>query len=119
MFVVGETFGRVRGLINSAGERVKSVRPGQPAVVLGLDSVPNAGDELRVMETDAQAREVAAYRSQKAKDKANAVKRSSLEELFAKREPDDFVAESVFEKLSEKIKKQEKSVFYSSLARSF
>lgn len=86
VFVVGETFGRVRGLINSAGARVKSVRPGQPAVVLGLDSVPNAGDELHVMETDAQTREVAAYRRQAAKDKANAVKRSSLEELFARRD---------------------------------
>ncbi len=86
VFVVGETFGRVRGLINSAGERVKSVRPGQPAVVLGLNTVPGAGDELRVMESEAQTREVAAYRTQKAKDKANAVKRSSLEELFAKRD---------------------------------
>ena len=86
VFVVGETFGRVRGLIGSDGARVKSVKPGQPAVVLGLDSVPNAGDELRVMETDAQTREVAAYRAQQAKDKANAVKRSSLEELFAKRD---------------------------------
>ena len=86
VFVVGETFGRVRGLINSAGERVKSVRPGQPAVVLGLNSVPGAGDELRVMESEAQTREVAAYRVQKTKDKANAVKRSSLEELFAKRD---------------------------------
>ncbi len=86
VFVVGETFGRVRGLINSAGERVKSVKPGQPAVVLGLNTVPGAGDELRVMETEAQTREVAEYRIQKAKDKANAVKRSSLEELFAKRD---------------------------------
>ena len=86
VFVVGETFGRVRGLINSSGERVKSVKPGQPAVVLGLSSVPGAGDELRVMQTEAQTREVAAYRTQKAKDKANAVKRSSLEELFAKRD---------------------------------
>ncbi len=86
VFVVGETFGRVRGLINSAGERVKSVKPGQPVVVLGLDSVPAAGDDLRVMETEAQTREVAAYRTQKARDKANAVKRSSLEELFAKRD---------------------------------
>ncbi len=86
VFVVGETFGRVRGLVDSTGARVKSVKPGQPVVVLGLDSVPNAGDELRVMETDAQAREVAAYRVQKAKDKANAIKRSSLEELFAKRD---------------------------------
>ena len=86
VFVVGETFGRVRGLIGSDGARVKSVRPGQPAVVLGLNSVPSAGDELRVMETEAQTREVAAYRTQLAKDKANAVKRSSLEELFAKRD---------------------------------
>lgn len=86
VFVVGETFGRVRGLINSAGARVKSVKPGQPVMVLGLDSVPCAGDELHVMETEAQTREVAAYRVQKAKDKANAVKRSSLEELFAKRD---------------------------------
>ena len=36
VFVVGETFGRVRGLINSAGVRVKSVKPGQPVMVLGL-----------------------------------------------------------------------------------
>ncbi|MDE6571235.1 MAG: translation initiation factor IF-2 [Alphaproteobacteria bacterium] len=86
VFVVGETFGRVRGLINSAGVRVKSVKPGQPVMVLGLDSVPNAGDDLHVMETDAQTREVAAYRAQKAKDKANAIKRSSLEELFARRD---------------------------------
>ena len=86
VFVVGETFGRVRGLINSSGVRVKSVKPGQPAMVLGLESVPSAGDELHVMETEAQTREVAAYRIQKAKDKANAVKRSSLEELFAKRD---------------------------------
>ena len=86
VFVVGETFGRVRGLINSAGVRVKSVKPGQPVMVLGLESVPSAGDELHVMETEAQTREVAAYRVQKAKDKANAVKRSSLEELFAKRD---------------------------------
>ncbi|MBP5707935.1 MAG: translation initiation factor IF-2 [Alphaproteobacteria bacterium] len=88
VFVVGETFGRVRGLINSSGERVKSARPGQPIIVLGLDAVPLAGDELHVMETEAQTREVAAYRTQQARDKANAVKRTSLQELFAKRDND-------------------------------
>ena len=88
VFVVGETFGRVRGLINSTGERVKSARPGQPIIVLGLDAVPSAGDELHVMETEAQTREVAAYRTQQARDKANAVKRTSLQELFAKRDND-------------------------------
>ena len=88
VFVVGETFGRVRGLISSSGERVKSVHPGQPAVVLGLHSVPSAGDDLHVMETEAQTREVAEYRLQKARDRANAVKRTSLQELFAKRDAD-------------------------------
>lgn len=95
VFVVGETNGRVRGLINSAGERVKSVKPGQPAVVLGLNAVPSAGDELHVMETEAQTREVAAYRVQQAKDKANAVKRTSLEELFAKHDADKKITLSI------------------------
>ena len=89
VFVVGETFGRVRGLIMSNGERVKMVKPAQPVMVLGLDSVPAAGDQLNVMETEAQCREVAAWRIQRARDKANAVKRSSLEELFAKQTSDD------------------------------
>ena len=88
VFVVGETFGRVRGLITSNGERVKMVKPAQPVMVLGLDSVPAAGDQLNVMETEAQCREVASWRIQKAKDKANAIKRSSLEELFAKQTGD-------------------------------
>ena len=86
VFVVGETIGRVRGLINSMGDRVKDVKPGQPAVILGLESVPNAGDELRGLESEAQARAVVAYRVQKERDRQNTVKRSSLEELFARRD---------------------------------
>jgi translation initiation factor IF-2 len=85
-FVVGETFGRVRGLMNSAGLRVKSVGPGQPVIILGLESVPQAGDTLNVLNTEAQTREVASYRTEKAKIAASAIKRSSLEELFAKRD---------------------------------
>ncbi len=85
-FVVGETFGRIRGLINSVGMRVKSVGPGQPVVILGLESVPNAGDTLNVLENEAQTRDVAAYRARQEKDKASIVKHSSLEELFSKRD---------------------------------
>lgn len=88
VFVVGETFGRVRGLVTSNGERVKMVKPAQPVMVLGLDAVPLAGDMLNVMETEAQTREVAAWRIQRARDRANAMKRSSLEELFAKQSGD-------------------------------
>ena len=86
VFVAGETWGRVRGLINSTGARVKSVGPAQPAIVLGLDTVPMAGDELRGLESESQARSVVDWRIHKSKEKANIVKRSSLEELFAKRD---------------------------------
>jgi len=65
---------------------VKSIGPGQPAIALGLETVPHAGDELRGLETEAQAREVVSYRLHKKQEKANMVKRSSLEELFAKRD---------------------------------
>ncbi|MCL2338824.1 MAG: translation initiation factor IF-2 [Proteobacteria bacterium] len=86
IFVVGETWGRVRGLINSVGLRVKSVGPGQPAIVLGLDAVPLAGDELRGLDSESAARDVVSYRISKSKEQANRIKRSSLEELFAKRD---------------------------------
>jgi len=83
VIVVGETWGRVRGIINSVGARVKSVGPSEPAVILGLESVPQAGDELRGMETEAQAREVADWRIRKENEMANAPKKSTIEELFA------------------------------------
>ncbi|MCL2737806.1 MAG: translation initiation factor IF-2, partial [Alphaproteobacteria bacterium] len=86
VFVIGETWGRVRGLINSEGVRVKSVGPSQPVIILGLESVPHAGDELRGLETEAQAREVVEYRQHKRQVAANTAKRSSLEEMFAKRD---------------------------------
>ncbi|MDR2269054.1 MAG: translation initiation factor IF-2 [Rickettsiales bacterium] len=83
--VIGETWGRIRGLINSSGVRVKEIGPAQPAVILGLDSVPLAGDELRGLETEAQARKVSAWRASKSKSLANTAKKSSLEELFAQK----------------------------------
>jgi translation initiation factor IF-2 len=86
IFVIGETWGRARNLLNSYGERVKSIGPGQPGVISGLENVPLAGDELQGLETEAQAREVAEYRIQKSKEKSNMIKRTSLEELFAKRD---------------------------------
>ncbi|MDR2770229.1 MAG: translation initiation factor IF-2 [Rickettsiales bacterium] len=82
-FVVGEAFGRARGIINSAGIRVKEIGPSEPAVVLGLSAVPLAGDELRGMETEADAREVAEWRTRKAREKSGIAIKSSLDELFA------------------------------------
>ena len=73
IFVVGEQWGKVRALISDSGERIKTAGPSTPVEVLGLNGTPEAGDVLNVVETEAQAREIAEYRAQAAKDKRAAL----------------------------------------------
>ncbi|MBA2373267.1 MAG: translation initiation factor IF-2 [Chloroflexi bacterium] len=56
IIVVGETFGRVRALENDMGKRVTKAGPSSAVVVLGLSEVPQAGDILRVVSDDKEAR---------------------------------------------------------------
>ncbi|NRP13354.1 MULTISPECIES: translation initiation factor IF-2 [unclassified Aliiroseovarius] len=94
IFVVGEQWGRVRALVNDKGERVKEAGPSVPVEVLGLNGTPEAGDVLNVVETEAQAREIAEYREQAAKDKrAAAGAATTLEQMMAKAKADQDVAE--------------------------
>jgi translation initiation factor IF-2 len=94
IFVVGEQYGKVRALINDKGERVKEAGPSVPVEVLGLNGTPEAGDVLNVTETEAQAREIAAYREQAAKDKrAAAGAATTLEQLMQKAKDDENVSE--------------------------
>ncbi|MBU2981070.1 translation initiation factor IF-2 [Lentibacter algarum] len=94
IFVVGEQFGKVRALINDKGERIKEAGPSVPVEVLGLNGTPEAGDVLNVVDTDAQAREIAEYREKAAKEKrAAAGAATSLEQLMAKAKEDENVTE--------------------------
>jgi len=94
IFVVGEQWGRVRAMENDKGERVKIAGPSVPVEVLGLNGTPEAGDVLNVVETEAQAREIAEYREQAAKDKrAAAGAATTLDQLLAKAKADENVAE--------------------------
>ncbi|UWQ49595.1 translation initiation factor IF-2 [Leisingera caerulea] len=94
IFVVGEQYGKVRALINDKGERVEEAGPSVPVEVLGLNGTPEAGDVLNVTETEAQAREIAEYREQAAKDKrAAAGAATTLEQLMAKAKEDENVSE--------------------------
>ncbi|MFO1176570.1 MAG: translation initiation factor IF-2 [Paracoccaceae bacterium] len=94
IFVVGEQWGKVRALINDKGERVSEAGPSVPVEVLGLNGTPEAGDVLNVVETEAQAREIATYREKAAKDKrAAAGAATTLEQLMAKAKADESVAE--------------------------
>mgnify|MGYP002067558206 CR=1 FL=1 len=69
IFVVGEQWGKVRALIDDKGDRVEQAGPSVPVEVLGLNGTPEAGDVLNVTETEAQAREIAEYRANAAKEK--------------------------------------------------
>src|SRR6056297_1716525 len=94
IFVVGEQWGKVRALINDRGERVKEAGPSVPVEVLGLNGTPEAGDVLNVVDTEAQAREIAEYREQAAKDRrAAAGAATTLDQLLAKAKADESVAE--------------------------
>ncbi|MGR3272017.1 translation initiation factor IF-2, partial [Thalassococcus profundi] len=94
IFVVGEQYGKVRALINDKGERVKEAGPSVPVEVLGLNGTPEAGDVLNVTETEAQAREIAEYRANTAKEKrAAAGAATSLEQLMQKAKDDQNVSE--------------------------
>ncbi|MBV2359647.1 translation initiation factor IF-2 [Thalassococcus sp. CAU 1522] len=94
IFVVGEQYGKVRALINDKGERVKEAGPSVPVEVLGLNGTPEAGDVLNVTETEAQAREIAEYRANVAKEKrAAAGAATTLEQLMAKAKEDENVSE--------------------------
>lgn len=94
IFVVGEKWGKVRALINDQGERIAEAGPSVPVEVLGLNGTPGAGDVLNVVETEAQAREIADYREKATKDKRAAVgAATTLEQLMAKAKADLSVAE--------------------------
>ena len=94
IFVVGEQYGKVRALVNDKGERVKEAGPSVPVEVLGLNGTPEAGDVLNVTSTEAQAREIAEYRAQVAKDKrAAAGAATTLEQLMQRAKEDENVTE--------------------------
>ncbi len=94
IFVVGEQWGKVRALIDDKGARVDEAGPSVPVEVLGLNGTPEAGDVLNVVETEAQAREIANYRENLAKEKrAAAGAATTLEQLMAKAKADETVAE--------------------------
>ena len=94
IFVVGEQWGKVRALINDAGARIQTAGPSTPVEVLGLNGTPEAGDVINVVDTEAQAREIAEYRAQAAKDKrAAAGAATTLEQLMANAKANEDVSE--------------------------
>jgi translation initiation factor IF-2 len=60
--LAGQEFGRVRAMFNESGESIETAGPSMPAVILGLSSVPGAGDDVMSVENERRAKEVAQQR---------------------------------------------------------
>jgi translation initiation factor IF-2 len=83
--VAGDAHGRVKGLFNFRGEKLKEAKPGEPVEVLGFDKPPPAGELARVVENDRQARHLANVRGERVRREQLAQQRPagvSLERLF-------------------------------------
>lgn len=87
--VMGSSYGRVRALVSPKGAKVVQALPADPVEILGLDSVPMAGDEFRVFEDERDARSLAedrAFRERLAEQQRNHM---TLEQLFDRMNEDE------------------------------
>ena len=89
--LAGTHYGRVKAMFNERNQRVESAGPSEPVLILGLDGAPQAGDTLNVLETEQEAREIAARREQLQRELGlRTQKRFGLEELGRRRALGDF-----------------------------
>lgn len=84
VLVAGVSHGRVRALLDPKGNNVEEAGPADPVEVLGLSSVPDAGDEFRVFEDERDARNLAEDRALRRRLAAQNSTHMSLEDLFAR-----------------------------------
>ncbi|MCQ2095850.1 MAG: translation initiation factor IF-2 [Bacteroidaceae bacterium] len=80
--LAGTAFGRIKAMFNERGQKIKQALPAEPALILGLNGAPTAGDTFHVMETEQEARELAHKRDQLKREQGiRTLKRVDLNEL--------------------------------------
>ncbi|HEX9461801.1 MAG TPA: translation initiation factor IF-2 [Alphaproteobacteria bacterium] len=85
IFVAGGEWGKVRALLDDKARQVDNAGPSSPVEVLGLNGTPLAGDDFLVVDSEARAREVTAFRQRRSRDaRAAAGARGTLEQMFSK-----------------------------------
>lgn len=62
--IAGTSWGRIKAMFNERNQRIESARPAEPAIILGLNGAPTAGDSFHVLETEQEARDIANKRMQ-------------------------------------------------------
>jgi len=93
--VAGANFGRVRALLNERDEQVLEAGPSVPVEILGLDGTPDPGEPFAVVENEARARELTAYRVRVKREKAGAPASAAGQSMA------DFMAKLQDKKISE------------------
>tara|TARA_B110000305_G_scaffold111459_1_gene125512 strand:- start:347 stop:2611 length:2265 start_codon:yes stop_codon:yes gene_type:complete len=78
----GNSVGKIKSIINSDGDKLKTAGPSSAIEVLGLNSVPSAGDQFQVVDSDKQAREIAEFRINKEKDRKQLKQRDGSLNIF-------------------------------------
>ncbi len=80
--LAGTHYGRIRAMFNERGQKMSEALPAEPAVILGLNGAPTAGDTFHVMETEQEAREICNKREQLKREQGlRTMKRVDLNEL--------------------------------------
>lgn len=62
--IAGTSWGRIKAMFNVRNQRIESAKPAEPAIILGLNGAPTAGDQFHVLETEQEVREIANKRMQ-------------------------------------------------------
>ena len=62
--IAGTNYGRIKAMFNERNQRITEAKPAEPAIILGLNGAPTAGDSFHVLETEQEAREIANKRLQ-------------------------------------------------------
>ena len=84
MVLAGQSFGRVRAMVDEHGAQIKATGPSVPVEILGLDVAPNAGDDFAVVSDERKAREVSEFRAVKRARRAHGAHPGlKLENMFA------------------------------------
>lgn len=85
IFVAGDAYGKVKAMFNEAGRKLKDAGPATPAGILGLSSLPQAGDTFQVVSDERQARAIIAKKeAERRAETVVAPKLVTLDDLFAK-----------------------------------
>ena len=89
--LAGTHFGRVKAMFNERNQRIEKAGPSEPALILGLNGAPQAGDTFNVLETDQEAREIASRREQLQREQQQRTKKlPGLDDIYNQMTKGDF-----------------------------